>query len=125
MARRSSTLTLAGLMVLMFSPLAGVDPRGGASHRTGAESRRPSRSCKNNVRYHVRRVARPCPVIGVVRDGRVHELRGEGLGAIADFIRPPLLSTRSKLTLAKLGPDLLKARKGASYERHDLRATLD
>lgn len=71
------------------------------------------------------RVFAPPAVIGVVRDGRVHELRGEGFGAIVDFVRTPLLSARSKLTLARAAADVIRARKKAGYDRPDLRAQLD
>ena len=46
----------------------------------------------------------PAAVIRVVHRGRVHTLRGGGARALADFARTPLLSTRSKLGLAKWFP---------------------
>jgi protoporphyrinogen/coproporphyrinogen III oxidase len=67
----------------------------------------------------------PPAVIGVVRDGVVHEIRGSGLGAIADFLRTPLLSTKSKLMLVKMGPDLLRARTKVDYADASGRAGLD
>jgi len=71
------------------------------------------------------RVFSPPAVIGVVRDGRVHELRGAGIGAIVDFVRTPLLSGRSKLKLARVAVDLLRARNKTSYGHAELRAELD
>ncbi|WP_354698526.1 Renalase [Paraconexibacter sp. AEG42_29] len=71
------------------------------------------------------RLFTPPAVIGVVRDGTVHELRGQGLGAIADFLRTPLLSARSKLTLVRATADILRARTRVGYDRPDLRAELD
>ncbi|MEA2169594.1 MAG: protoporphyrinogen/coproporphyrinogen oxidase [Solirubrobacteraceae bacterium] len=63
--------------------------------------------------------------IGVVRDGRVHWLRGSGVGALVDFARTPLISGRSKLLLAKAGLDAARAWKKAGYDRPQLRAELD
>jgi oxygen-dependent protoporphyrinogen oxidase len=65
------------------------------------------------------------PTIGVVRDETVHWLRGAPPGAIIDFVRTPLLSTRSKLLLARAGIDAFKARKKAGYDKPALRAELD
>lgn len=67
----------------------------------------------------------PPAVIGVVRDDVVHELRGGGIGAIVDFVRTPLLSGRSKLKLARMAVDLLRARKKTGYDQPELRAELD
>jgi len=67
----------------------------------------------------------PPAVIGVVRDGIVHELRGQGVGAVVDFVRTPLLSGRSKLKLARMMMGMLRARRKAGYDRPDLRAELD
>jgi oxygen-dependent protoporphyrinogen oxidase len=55
----------------------------------------------------------------------VHWLRGAGPGAVIDFLRTPLLSSRSKLLLAKAGIDAFKARKKAGYDQPALRAELD
>jgi oxygen-dependent protoporphyrinogen oxidase len=70
-------------------------------------------------------IVKVAPTIGVVRDGRVHWLRGAPPGALIDFIRTPLLSTRSKLLLARAGIDAFKARKKAGYDKPALRAELD
>ncbi|MUL65867.1 hypothetical protein BOO86_15435 [Mycobacterium sp. CBMA 234] len=67
----------------------------------------------------------PPAVIGVYRDGVVHEIRGNGLGAIVDFVRTPLLSAKSKLLLAKAVPDLLCARTKVGYADAASRAELD
>lgn len=67
----------------------------------------------------------PPAVIGVVRNGIVHELRGQGIGALVDFVRTPLLSGRSKLKLARMMTGMLRARRKAGYDRPDLRAELD
>lgn len=70
-------------------------------------------------------VITPPAVIGVYRDGVVHEVRGGGLGGIVDFVRTPLLSARSKLALAKVVPDLLRARTKVDYADAAARAELD
>lgn len=67
----------------------------------------------------------PPAVIGVVRNGIVHELRGQGIGFLVDFVRTPLLSGRSKLKLARMMAGMLRARRKAGYDRPDLRAELD
>jgi protoporphyrinogen/coproporphyrinogen III oxidase len=64
-------------------------------------------------------------VIGVYRDGVVHKIRGGGFGAIVDFVRTPLLSPKSKLMLAKMAPDLLRARTKVDYGDAASRAELD
>jgi protoporphyrinogen/coproporphyrinogen III oxidase len=65
------------------------------------------------------------PTIGVVADGRVHWLRGAGVGALVDFVRTPLLSARSKLLLARAARDAFAARRKAGYDKPALRAELD
>lgn len=65
------------------------------------------------------------PTIGVVRDGAVHWLRGAPPGALADFIRTPLLSAKSKLLLGRAGIDAFRARRKAGYDQPALRAELD
>jgi oxygen-dependent protoporphyrinogen oxidase len=67
----------------------------------------------------------PPSVIAVVRDGRAHEIRTAGIGAVIDFSRTPLLPWRSKLRLVKTVTGLLRARTRVGYDRPDLRATLD
>jgi oxygen-dependent protoporphyrinogen oxidase len=65
------------------------------------------------------------PTVGVFADGRVHWLRGAPPGAIVDFIKTPLLSTKSKLLLARAGVDAFKARAKAGYDKPQERAELD
>ncbi|HWF56091.1 MAG TPA: FAD-dependent oxidoreductase [Solirubrobacteraceae bacterium] len=65
------------------------------------------------------------PTVGVFADGRVHWLRGAPPGALIDFVKTPLLSTRSKLLLARAGLDAFRARRKAGYDQPQLRAELD
>jgi oxygen-dependent protoporphyrinogen oxidase len=65
------------------------------------------------------------PTVGIVRDGEVHWLRGEGLGALVDFVRTPLLSGKSKRLLRRAALDAFRARKKAGYDQPALRAELD
>jgi protoporphyrinogen/coproporphyrinogen III oxidase len=65
------------------------------------------------------------PTIGIVRDKRVHWLRGAPPGAIVDFIRTPLISGKSKLLMGRLAADAIRARKKAGYDKPALRASLD
>ena len=53
-------------------------------------------------------------VIGIAREGQIHNLRAGTLGR--DALRTKLLSTSSKLRLIRLGVDLAKARKHLSGE---------
>src|SRR5258708_6561077 len=62
-------------------------------------------------------IVKVAPTIGVVRDRRVHWLRGAPPGALIDFVSTPLLSTRSKLLLVRAGIDAFKARKKAGYDK--------
>lgn len=65
------------------------------------------------------------PTIGVVRDRRVHWLRGAPPGALVDFARTKLISGRSKVRLGRLALDAVRARKKAGYDQPQLRAQLD
>ncbi|CAN5390396.1 protoporphyrinogen oxidase [soil metagenome] len=62
-------------------------------------------------------------VFSIPRDGKVHRLRGSGIGAALDMLGTGLLSARSKIGLAKLGIDVAKAKKHVSYDR--VATTLD
>jgi oxygen-dependent protoporphyrinogen oxidase len=70
-------------------------------------------------------ITHPPTTAGVIRDGRVHWLRGDGVGAVIDFARTPLISARSKLTLLKLAVDVVRARKAISYDDAAGRARID
>jgi protoporphyrinogen/coproporphyrinogen III oxidase len=65
------------------------------------------------------------PTIGIVHDGDIHLLRGEGLGAVVDAVRTPLLSPRSKLLLLRAAIDAFGARECAAYDQPALRAKID
>jgi oxygen-dependent protoporphyrinogen oxidase len=56
-------------------------------------------------------------VFSIPRDGKVHRLRGSGIGAALDMIGTGLLSTKSKFGLAKLGIDVARAKKHVTYDR--------
>jgi protoporphyrinogen/coproporphyrinogen III oxidase len=49
-------------------------------------------------------------ILGVVRDGVIHDLDGNHL--IRSIVRTGLLSTRAKIELVRLAPELLRARRG-------------
>jgi oxygen-dependent protoporphyrinogen oxidase len=68
----------------------------------------------------------PVPAtIGVLQGGRMHWLRGEGIGALVDFIRTPLLSPRSKLLLARLARDAWRHRRSVGWSDTAARAAID
>ncbi|MFI9630058.1 protoporphyrinogen/coproporphyrinogen oxidase [Streptomyces sp. NPDC052042] len=59
---------------------------------------------------------------GFWRDGRVHRLRADSL---TDFIRTPLIGWRSKLSLAKVLPTLVRNRKYLDWDTTDRNTELD
>lgn len=63
--------------------------------------------------------------IGIVRDGQVHWMRGGGVGAVIDFLRTKLISTRSKFRLLRAAGDVLRSRRKAGFGNPELRAELD
>jgi protoporphyrinogen/coproporphyrinogen III oxidase len=62
------------------------------------------------------------PLIGVLRDGRAHALRGAGPGMALDGLRTPLLSARSKALLPKLAIDAFRMRRALRYPEQEARA---
>jgi protoporphyrinogen/coproporphyrinogen III oxidase len=69
---------------------------------TPAPTSRCSPSSTSSVQH---RLSTPPTTVGLVRDGTAHYLRGDGLGALIDFVRTPLLSAKSKLLLLRLVRD--------------------
>jgi protoporphyrinogen/coproporphyrinogen III oxidase len=65
------------------------------------------------------------PRLGILRDGRVHALRGAGLGAAADWLRSDLVPWRSKVRLLRLVIDAARRWRDMSYADHDGRARWD
>ena len=62
------------------------------------------------------------PLLGVVRDGEAHALRGAGIGMAVDGLRTSLLSARSKALLPKLAIDAVRMREALRYQGHAARA---
>jgi protoporphyrinogen/coproporphyrinogen III oxidase len=64
-------------------------------------------------------------VLGVPRDGRVHRLRGTGLGMLVDGLRTPLLSPRAKFRLGRMLLDALRMKGSLSYANLGAAARFD
>jgi oxygen-dependent protoporphyrinogen oxidase len=62
-------------------------------------------------------------IVGFARDGKIHNLRSQALAV--DALKTPLISTRSKLAMVRLGIDNVRSRKGLSYEDLSLAAAVD
>ncbi|MFI9627386.1 protoporphyrinogen/coproporphyrinogen oxidase [Streptomyces sp. NPDC052042] len=61
-------------------------------------------------------------VCGFLRHGRVHHLRTD---STLDFLRSPLIGPRSKITLARVLPDLVRHRKRLDWDTMDQNTHLD
>ena len=70
-------------------------------------------------------ITTPLNTIGIVKDGTPHYIRGDGMGALVDFVRTPLISPRSKLLLTRLVWDSLRNRGKVGYAEAAGRAELD
>lgn len=62
-------------------------------------------------------------IVGFARDGKIHNLRSQALAI--DALKTPLISTRSKLAMVRLGIDNIRSRKGLSYDDLSLAAAVD
>lgn len=71
------------------------------------------------------KLTKPATVVGVLYGGRPHWLRGNGIGAVIDFLRTPLLSLRDKMLLRRLIVDTVRARRGIDFADAQARAALD
>lgn len=68
----------------------------------------------------------PTPTsFGVLREGRVRTLRGDGLGAVLDAVRTDLLSLRSKLWAGRLGADARRWRRALPADDFEAAGRLD
>ena len=65
------------------------------------------------------------PKLGIVRDGRVHRLRGAGAGMAIDGLRTGLLSARSKALMPRLALDARRMKSALAYDAHEARAHWD
>lgn len=56
-------------------------------------------------------------IISIPRDGKIHRVRGSGLGVVVDVVRTGLLSLGSKLVFGRFVTDLMKMKGFISYDR--------
>src|SRR5439155_26996839 len=61
----------------------------------------------------------------VPREGRTHELRVSGRGALVDALRTELLSPKAKLDLRHVAVDAIRLRRSMSYTDHGALAAAD
>lgn len=65
------------------------------------------------------------PRIGILREGRVHVLRGSGPGSLVDGVRTDVLSSRSKLLMGRLALDAARMSRSLSFDNLGLAQRFD
>lgn len=65
------------------------------------------------------------PRIGILRDGRVHVLRGSGAGSIVDGVRTDVLGPKSKLLMGRLALDAARMTRSLSFDNLGLAQRFD